>query len=262
MRPETVGFILSTARTGTKALAEGLAGPDVQSPHQPPFSRLLTVTGNFVLHGRMPRSVFERLVRIIRIRQIEAGKCRVYVQVFSLDYMAAEVVSRVYGDVRIAHIVRDPRTFVPSYMNWMRGRAASYVANKWVPSWHPSGYLTGEYSRLEWRAMDELQRVCWHWSFKNRLIRDTLGRGPHYRCVRFEDLFMGEDRRSVLQDLVGFLDIPFREEQTAIYRQAKNASRKGYCPSWTEWSTRRQEQLIELCAAEMVRYGYLPDEQD
>jgi len=52
--PKRIVFILSTGRTGTRTLAEGLNGGDILSRHQPPFSRLLTIASNYYLHGWLP----------------------------------------------------------------------------------------------------------------------------------------------------------------------------------------------------------------
>ena len=120
--PEKIVFVLSTGRTGTKTLAEGLAGDDIKSPHQPPFSRLLTIASNYYLHGWLPMSVLERLVIRLREPQILNSDCRDYVQVFSLDYLPAKIISERHPNVAIVHIVRDPRTFVRSYLNWMHSR--------------------------------------------------------------------------------------------------------------------------------------------
>jgi hypothetical protein len=254
--PERISFILSTGRTGTKALAEGLAGGGVHSPHQPPFSRLLTIASNYYLHGWLPKSALVWLVRRTRIPQIERSHCRFYVQVFSLDYLPARIVAEQHPDTRIVQIVRDPRTFVPSYLNWIHTRFKSFVANKFVPGWHPSGFFTKERSWRNWSQMSEFQRVCWHWSFKNRTIESLFKNTSHYTLVRFEDLFLGEERQIVLQSMVSFLGIPYRDRYKSVYRQAKNPSRKTYCSDWHQWAPERQAQLLEICGDYMARVGY------
>ena len=68
--PEKIVFFLSTSRTGTKSLAEGLMRNDVNSPHQPPFSRLLTIASNYYLHGWLTKHMLEWLVGRLREPQI------------------------------------------------------------------------------------------------------------------------------------------------------------------------------------------------
>lgn len=253
--PEAIAFILSTGRTGTKTLAEGLAGDDIKSPHQPPFSRLLTVAGNYHLHGWLSLTALEWLVARLREPQIARAGCRYYVQVFSLDYWPAKILRQKYANVSIIHLVRDPRTFVPSYLNWTRTRRRSFIANRLVLGWHPSGYFCGRFSWREWRRLDEFQRVCWHWTFKNGLVEQLFAGDARYRRIRFENLF-GERNVALLKETLAFAGIPFRPHHAALLKQEKNLSRKTYCPPWDALPAARQAQLYRLCGARMQVYGY------
>lgn len=254
--PEKIVFILSTSRTGTKTLAEGLASDQILSPHQPPFSRLLTIASNYYLHGWLPRRTLEWLVSRLREPQIIGADYRYYVQVFSLDYLPAKIISEKYSNVYIVHIVRDPRTFVRSYLNWTHTRFKSFVANKLIPGWHPSGFFTGEIPWQTWRGMDEFQRVCWHWTYKNALLERLFEGDERYIRVRFEDLFFGEGAEEVLRATLSFIGIPCRDEFTAILRKSKNVSRKSYFPRCEEWESKRRQQLLDICGEGMKRYGY------
>lgn len=256
--PQKVAFILSTSRTGTKTLAEGLAGGDILSPHQPPFSRLLTIASNYYLHGWLPKRVLEWLVSRLREPQIFGADCRYYIQVYPLDYLPAKIISQKYSNVSIIHIVRDPRTFVRSYLNWVHTRFKSFVANKFVLGWHPSGFFTGEITWPTWCQMDEFQRICWHWTYKNALLEHLFEGDERYIRIRFEDLFFGEGPEA-LRSTLSFVGIPYRDEFTAMLRQSKNISRKTYFPRWEEWEPERQQQLLGICSAQMKRYGYLCD---
>ena len=260
--PERVVFILSTARTGTKAFAEGLAGEVLECHHQPPGSRLLTCASNLWLDGLLPTRALQALVRRIRIPQIRKAKCRHYVQSFAFDHLAAKILHDAFDNVRIVHVVRDPRTFVPSYLNWTHTRLKSYIANKGAPGWHPNGWLAGEFSFREWRALDEFQRVCWHWRFKNELLEILFSDSPRYMRLRFEDVMFGERREEVLASFLSFLDIPHESRFESVFRKQTNVSKKTYFPSYSDWTSERKKQLAELCGFLMVRYGYAAEEQD
>jgi hypothetical protein len=254
--PEKVVFILSTSRTGTKTLAEGLAGGDILSPHQPPFSRLLTITSNYYLHGWISKRALEWLVARLREPQILRADCRYYVQVYSLDYLPAKIIRQKYPNVHIIHIVRDPRTFVRSYLNWMHTRFKSFVANKFLLGWHPSGFFTGEIPWRTWRRMDEFQRVCWHWTYKNTLLEHLFEDDQRYARIRFEDLFLAHDPE-VLKAALSFVGIPYRDEFTAMLKKSENVSQRTYYPRWERWKPQRQRQLWDICGEKMKQYGYL-----
>ena len=254
--PERIVFILSTSRTGTKTLAEGLAGGGILSFHQPPFSRLLTIASNYYLHGWLPKHALEWLVAQLREPQILTAGCSYYVQVYSLDYLPAKIISQKHPNVYVVHIVRDPRTFVPSYLNWMHTRFRSFVANKFVLGWHPSGFFTGEIPWRTWREMNEFQRVCWHWTYKNTLVESLFEGEEHYVRIRFEDLFSTRGPK-VLRDALSLVGIPYRDGFTAMLGRSRNVSRKTYFPPWEGWEPERKQQLLDFCGEKMRQYGYL-----
>lgn len=254
--PEKVIFVLSTGRTGTKTLAEGLVGDEIKSPHQPPFSRLLTIAANYYLHGWLPWKGLEWLVVRLREPQILNADCRYYVQVFSLDYMPAKMFREKYPNVYIIHIVRDPRTFVRSYLNWMHSRFKSWAANKIILGWHPSSYFTGEMSWRAWQQMDEFQRVCWQWVYKNTLLERLFAEDEHYLRIRFEDLFLTQDSHT-LKEMLAFVGIPYRERFEAMLEKSKNVSSKAHFPSWETWAPKRKRELMDICGGKMEDYGYV-----
>jgi len=256
MAPSKVIFFLSTGRTGTKALAEGLEGNGIVSVHQPPYSRILTIASNYYLHGWLPRFALVKLTEWIRLKQIDSANGHTYVQVFALDHLAAKIVTEKRPDTLIVHMIRDPRTFVPSYINWSHTRFKSFVANKFVVGWHPSGYFTGKLSWQAWQEMNELQRVCWHWVYKNQMLASLFADYPGYKCIRFEDLFLGNESHNILRELLDFLGIRFEERFAVIYQQEKNTSRKSFFPRWVQWTSKQQEQLFDICGPLMQHYGY------
>ncbi|MCI0521461.1 MAG: hypothetical protein L0Z70_14540 [Chloroflexi bacterium] len=254
--PERVLFILSTSRTGTKSLAEGLDGGEVRAVHQPPHSRLLTVAGNYALHGWLPYPWLARLVYRLRLPQIASAGRPYYIQVFSLDILPAKIVSQAYAPTHVLHILRDARTFVPSYLNWMRTRKRSMIANRWVYGWHPSGYFTGEFSWGEWRRMDEFQRVCWHWVYKNTLIERLFSQDSRYQRVYFEGLFSAGGE-AILRTILEKAGIPYVARYGEALKSGKNASRKEYIGRFETWDERRKGQLMEICGGKLQEWGYL-----
>ena len=260
MAQKKIAFILSTGRTGTKAIAEGLIGDDILSPHQPPYSRLLTIASNYYLHSWISRSFLKWLVYQLRWPQIKQAQARYYIQVFSLDHLPAKLIAEQHPNVYIIHIVRDPRTFVPSYLNWVHGRFKSYIANKFVFGWHPSGYFTGKVPWRTWLKMDEFQRVCWHWVYKNQNLESFFANSPHYLCLRFEELFSAEKGQETVELLTSFIGIPYQNRFETIYKQAKNSSLKTHFPQWAEWPEERKRQLMDICSQQMEHYGYQTQE--
>jgi len=130
------------------------------------------------------------------------------------------------------------------------------VANRIIFGWHPSGFFVGEIPWQDWRRMDEFQRVCWHWRYKNSFLENVFKDHANYNRVRFEDLF-SEKGAETLQALFSFMGIAFDPRFSTMLQKKKNFSSKKWFPPWDQWDTEKKEHLLEICGKEMKRYGYL-----
>ena len=113
----------------------------------------------------------------------------------------------------------------------------------------------------QWRGLDEFQRVCWYWVYKNRQLEQMFGDTSYYMRIRFEDLFLGENKQAVLKDVIAFMGMPYDDRFIRVYEHKRNISRKTYFPQWPEWSPERQQQLLDICGSQMARYGYSVSEE-
>ncbi len=104
--------------------------------------------------------------------------------------------------------------------------------------------------------MDEFQRVCWHWTYKNTLLEKLFADDERYICVRFEDLFLAQNSET-LKKMLTFVEIPYQERFERMLRKNKNASRKTYFPPWDAWESEKQQQMLDICGKKMRQYGYL-----
>jgi len=256
--PVKVVFIISTGRTGTKALAEFFNSnfDSVAAYHQPSFSRIVNVASNLYLCGKLNGNSLHRLVRKLKKRRIEKTPEQFYIEANSLNYGVSKILREIFDNVAIIHIVRDPRTFVRSYLNWVHTRTKSYIANKLTPFWQPSGVLTGEISKEEWDNFEEFQRVAWYWTFKNRRIEQMHEGDGGYLRLRFEDIFDKAKCETNLKGLLDFIGLPYKDNLVSFVNSKKNVSKKSYCPPFSEWSVEKKRRLYEICAPLMREYGY------
>ena len=225
------------------------------SPHQPPFSRLLTIASNFYIAGILPKRTMKQLIFMVRKPQVASSKKRYYIQAFALDHIPAYYFYHTYQNVYVIHIVRDPRTFIPSYLNWIKTRKRSFIANHFVPGWHPNGYLTREIPFKQWMRMKPYQKISWLWVYKNKYIETSFRGTRRYALVFFEDLFSSKGPE-VLEEALAVSGIPYRKSYDRVFAMKRNESRKIFCPAWHEWSVPIQDKCIKICGDLMKHYGY------
>jgi len=233
------------------------------------------------------RSFREELIELLtRLRRGLVGRVERGIYVESNPYLSGfiEVLGEVFEDASVVHVVREPRAYVRSGVNFGAFRGMKKLAAEWWPDWFPkpenaelrvqnseprSGPLTpafspeysGEGERgadLKWGEMDAIERLAWFWSLVNsHLNRGEQLYGQRYLRIRFEELFSGDG----LERLTDWMGLP---RSSAMIEEAKrervNASKGEQLPEWEKWCGADQHKVMRHCEKLMRVYGYLKEE--
>ncbi|MFW5895334.1 MAG: hypothetical protein ACOCT9_01190 [archaeon] len=256
---EKVILIISTGRTGTKSLAGFFDKhfDNLKSYHQPRLSRRINVLSNMYISGIIPESIFKKAINSLKKDIIVNSEQEYYVEANTMNYISADVLKEIKGKkVYIIHVIRDPRDFVRSYINWKHMRIQSYIANSVLPFWHPSGFLLDDYSLLEWLKLDEFEKNCWYWKEENKIMLDLYSDYEYFKSVRFEDIFLADDKERFLKELVEFVGLEFEKGMMDYFETKKNKSKKEYFPKWDEWGPEKCKKLQAICEDLMDEYDY------
>ena len=253
-------FVVGSHRTGTKTLAnffQKQKNPSLWSCHQLKSMRWVNVFSTMLLEKKISKSLFELLIKLLIVKRIQQKKTDYYIEVNGFNYLAAHTVIKFYPDVKIVHLVRDPRDFVTSYLNWTHGKKTSRIASRYIPFWNVNGYRAGEVSRNVWQELTTFEQYCWLWTFKNTKIYDLYARrSTNYLLVRFEDLFLGSQKAKTLHTLMDFIGISYCSGDEEYFYSKQNESKKGFFPNWLYWEKEKCMQLQEMCGGLMRRYSY------
>jgi len=253
-------LILSTGRTGTKFLAKTL---QVILPHADVFheggerSRLINILSHAHLAGFFPRQgpVLAWRMAIQPALTRAQQNTTIYIDANNHLYVFGTGNPGLYPNLKIIHIVRDPRDYIRSHINWSKSRLKSFIANYLVPFWQPSGFLLGEYSWADWSGLNRLERYAWIWSYKNRLIQQMEMSQVPYLRIKFEDLFGGKDPGSTLADMLDFIGFNAPGDLNDYFARTINAS-KQHIPTWPEWTGSTCQRINAICGELMRSYGY------
>lgn len=251
--------LLSTGRTGTMFFAHLFQTrfPSLCDAYHEAGerSRLINIFSNAHLAGLapawLPRQAWKRAV------EPALRRCRKPFYIDSNNHLYALVPREpsLYPNLKVIHIVRDPRDYVRSHINWARHRRKSFVANYLTPFWQPNAALVGEMSWREWRRFSSLERFAWIWDFKNRLIASLEGRVPYLR-VKFEHFFQHPSPEDAVHRMLRFIGLPALDTPASIFQQRVNPNRGASFPRWQEWTPLQCRQLERICGATMQEYGY------
>lgn len=260
---QRVVFIVSTGRTGTMALAHHLdqCYENVTALHEPRPSWRLRRASAKAISSHISLDNLRRLLESSRRKLVAGVTSPIYVE--SNPYLCGflDVLGDVFDNPLVLHVVRDPRTYVRSALNWGAMRNLKYLANTYVPFWIPKPDHFAGNTETRWRDMSEPERMAWFWSAVNReLNRGEEIHRENYLRMRFEDLFAKDG--TGLKRLMQWIGLPWKDELLASANSENvNASRAKQCPSWKQWPAEMQEQVLRHCRELMSLYGYDAEER-
>lgn len=255
-------FVVSTGRTATRALASWLERyiVNVAAWHEPFPSRLLRPLCNAHAAGTVPETWLVRALRICIGSRRARADGRTYIEASPYLRACVELLPRVLDDPFVLHIVRDPRSYVTSYMNHGAFVGFKGVAGAAIPYWQLKPEHLGKAEGRTWASMSPHERICWRWENLNALIEHGAEQLPpaRYLRVRFEDIVDPAcgGLRPVL-DWLGLETVPGLRSPALDLRE--NRSHRAVHPRFEEWSGEMRSVLELHCRERMIRYGYDPD---
>lgn len=253
-------LILSTGRTGTKYLAKTLKKiiPNADVYHEAgERSRWINILSHAhqagLVPAKLPLLAWQKII-LPDLQRAQTSK-DFYIDANNHIYLFAVNNPELYPNLRVVHIIRDPREYVRSHVNWSRTRLKSFIANNLVPFWQPTGYFLGDIPFFSWVRMSQIERFAWVWKFKNLYINRLAELGIPYLRLKFEDLFLSADSVDVFHRMLAFFEVDIPDNLRDYIDEPINVS-KQRLQSWMEWPVSTCRRIDQLCGSEMREYGY------
>lgn len=253
----TVVLLLSTGRTGTKALAHYFDGAfdNVYAVHEPPPSRTLRVASNRFLAGRVTEARLVEKYAAAREARLARVNEPVYLESNPFLHGFVGVLDRLFRAPRVVHLVRDPRTYVRSYLNYGAFRGVKGLAARYYPYWMLKPEQVDPTAPRRWPDMSHVERLAWRWTTINTALdRGESLYGDRYLRVRYEDVF-AEDG-SGLRRLAEWAGLTPTAGFERLREERVNASTGKQAPKFDQWDAADRRVLLDLCGPQMERYGY------
>lgn len=293
-----VVFIASAGRTGTKFFGNILSDivKDSFSVHEPDvFSGFNKTTWKAVKDFGLYHMIIGRFLKQTGIRNVTqnylAGKLSdedlvrfirdhreayynhiekpYIIESYSQWYGIIPGIAQTFPHYKIAGIIRDPRTWVQSIINYgilyhENRRLFKYGHTTLTP------FMTGDPDYIKrWPNMSSFQRSCWFWTVVTQNLKKYEIQDPHTKIFYFENLFQSPDRSEHMNRLLEF--ITNFEHRSFSYKfdlstlnSIRNSSQEKTMPHWQEWPPELCRQLHDICGPLMqgCGYGMEPEWQD
>jgi hypothetical protein len=163
----------------------------------------------------------------------------------------AGVLPEVYENPLVLHVVRDPRDFVRSSLNYGTWTGLKRLAAAIVPFWFP------DVARLLDAGPDltPIGMFAGHWRLVNEFVAHHAGARAGYHCLRYEDIFDAE--HSGLRRMCALLGRPYPGDAAILGPEARiNTGRLTLLGRWTSWKPEQCRELDRLCGSLMRTFGY------
>jgi len=250
----TFKTVISAGRTGTVFLTHWINSQAEKeiAVHEPSFSRAVYLLGNLFGYHGWSRSGLIRLY--IATRKNRFAGSPDYIELNPFLCPVADVLADIPCSLQVAHLVRDPRTWVPSLISHeASGRRKVLIRS--VPFNLPRDRKFGR----EWRSMTLVQKMLWRWSSFNRRISTLERGGCQYGLFRYEDLFSGkaEIREQSRGRFLRFLDLaPAASAGDFGPGKHYNASLKNAQFEFSNWTEREKTFLQDIAGDQLRQFQY------
>jgi hypothetical protein len=253
-------FFIGSHRTGTKTIANFFSDNYkgvVVSYHQPQILRIVNILTNMYLENFIAEKTYDEFIKYLVVNRIAKIPSAIYIESNGFNFVSAIYAKKHLSDIKIIHLIRDPRDFVASYMNFIDGRLKSRIAHTIIPFWNLSGHRTGKLSKTTWKRMDRFEKYCWNWQFKNQLIIDLYRSvKENFITIRFEDIVNHSTRESSIKKMLNLIDLPFVDASLGYFNIKQNESKVKRFPLWRGWDSQTCQKLESICGPLMNRFHY------
>lgn len=215
--------------------------------------------GTLRLKGRISRpSAIDRIIKI-RAAYHKNIDQPLIIESNSQWHLACDQISEIWPKAKIAIIIRDPRTWIRSWLN--KGTRWSFTD---LPRWVPPGRLTPRSTgddqwKHKWRKFGIFGRLAWEWRFVYSRLDEHAQNNQNAQVFRFEDLFAHGDQSQINNLLLFCAQHEQKTYQVKIPSQFTSRrinESKGPEMDWNRWSDERCRLVNELCGPLMQKYGY------
>lgn len=253
--------VLSTGRTGTNFLSRLLSSLSMGDiSHQGKFSRTANIVGNLGLCPDFEEWTKKTLKHLLgRVDRLGSTAD----PLLSIAYTLLLDHEKQSNQPKMLHVVRDPRNFVTSFMNWRKQRLRRMVLHHLTPFWQPNPWSIGDRGGFEsYLKMSKFEHFCWIWAYKNNLFGKKI---VEYEVesffLKFETLMNLSDTENKSIETINAMSSFLNISETRLIEQMDkipvlNSSLTKSFPKWTQWTNKQAKILEKHCGPLMKKYGY------
>ena len=216
------------------------------------------VLGQRLLTGEIEAEVVRRRIKASRDRWHARVEAPLVIESHAQFWLLARDVPKMWPQAKVIGIIRDPRDWVRSFLNY-GGRYDREDRVDLLPPGRLTPAKLGQTElAAEWPTWGTFEKLAWEWSVIYGHLTAAVDDNTGVRMWRFEDVF-GPDR-AFARDLVGYAATHGTRHYAVTgleeaLRDPINAS-SGAAQDWEHWTPAEAAVVQRLCGDLMARWGY------
>lgn len=217
--------------------------------------------------GKVSDAEAVKYIRQARKNVLNNLKTKIYLEANLQLCALTDLLPLAFPNSKVAYIVRDPRSWVSSWMNFGRAIYSSYDVRCLLNSRLTPHHIAEDPYRERWKSMSRFEKLCWSWGRENSYALKCAENSASASVFRFEDLFCAENNYDEMARLLAFVS-EFPDGSRAKWsfdreflRNKVNTSGRDIFPEWSAWESKQAELLDEHCGELMTQLGYGCEEQ-
>lgn len=214
-------------------------------------------------NGRLTDHEIVAYLQQMRIKKINDLKTGIYLEANHQFSGLTDFLPLAFPNAMVVYIVRDPRSWVCSWMNFSKAFYSSYDIRSWFKNTRLTPFhFKDDPFRKRWKGMTRFEKLCWLWAKENSHAIECAEKSGSIGIFKYEDLFNEGGNYKTFTKLLKFItDFPngFKAKwdfKPHLLRQKVNSANRKIFPEWTEWSAEHIKVLDEHCRPLMERFNY------
>jgi len=257
-----VVFVLSTGRSGSNSFTKLFdKNQSISAFHETFYTFLERLAINY-LTGTITREKAEKkLVRYFSVSSILKNET-IYIESDQKLVPFIDILKDIFNNPKFIWLIRHPKSFMHSAVSrgWFDKDEPLFFDNEVLMDFNYfshatriTGYLTNEFTLVEWNQLDPRAKALWYWKYWNNLIDKKLTNIPRDQKLFLHLESLAEQKETIFDFLKLKEKINFSVTKS---NQVKKKHLKGYIESQNKNYLYFEKSGFRLVKKEMKKYGY------
>lgn len=257
-------FIVSTGRTATNFFAHFFDEnfPEVLALHEPAPDLFHVGMNKY----RKKKSVLGvkgslKIGRYKEYKKLKKDKKNHYIESNPNLSLLLPEINRFFPNPKILFVTRDLPSYLLSAFNKSPDGSNEmffYGENDHRQRLTPFDVNDKPYQQ-EWAGMSREERIAWYWKTCNAIICDNLSTMDHLH-IKYEDIFLGENRVEELQKVIQFFNLPNNKSED-FYEKAlghkKNTNPEQILKDLDQLDQKKKDRILAMTSEMRRKLEYI-----